>query len=253
VARVKAIYETTNDQRLTPISLDTYRSALPDAAAVTGTPYNFVDLGFLGVAKQPSDASSIFVDSTSASDTNTAYLEGYRTGGYFTSLSVTMTGITAVSLKGTAVITDIIEITKFYLSAAAVGTVTLHEDASGGTELARIPIGQTHARYRKVALWPTPATAVTYQVDYERDLPDMAIAKDEPVLPPRFHRLLATGARMKEFDKKDDSRRYELARRDFEQGLADLLYFVNSSVRPVLGRRVVSRPSQLGGYFPAGS
>jgi hypothetical protein len=252
VARVKAIYEGTNDQRLTPRSLDWYRTAYPDTSAVTGTPDSFVDLGFLGVAKQPSDASEIFVDSTAAGDTNTAYIEGYRTGGYFKALSVSMTGTTAVSLS--ASFADFVLITKFYLSAAAVGTVTLHEDASGGTELARIPIGQTHARYRRIALAPTPSSAITYTVDLEWDPQNMANATDEPILPPRFHRLLGMGARVREYEKKDDSR-YRDMLREYERGISDLIYFVASDAvgSPVMGRSSARRPSQLGAWYPAGS
>jgi hypothetical protein len=255
VARIVKIYEATNRRTLGELSQDTYRQIQPDPTTPTGTPSQYVDLGFAGVAKQPSDASDIFVDSDSASDTNTAYIEGYRTGGYFTSLSVTMTGTTAVSLKGAALITDIVEITKFYLSAAAVGTVTLHEDASGGTELARIPIGQTHARYRKIALWATPASAVTYSVDYERDIQDMANAKDEPLLPVRFHPLLIEAARRREWAKKDDRDRFVIADREYQRMLANFKYFLfsGSDVRPVMGRHTIERPSTLGGWFPAGS
>jgi hypothetical protein len=252
VARVKAIYEGTNDQRLIPQSLDWYRTAYPDTTAVSGVPDHFVDLGFLGVAQHPSDASEVFVDSTAAGDTNTAYIEGYRTGGYFKSLSVSMTGTTAVSLG--AAIADFVLITKFYLSAAAVGTVTLHEDASGGTELARIPIGQTHARYRRIALAPTPASVITYNVDFEWDPQNMANAMDEPVLPPRFHRLIGIGTRMKEFSKKDDTR-YRETEREFTKGLNDLHYFVASGAHgmPVMGQPAAQRPSRLGGWYPAGS
>lgn len=252
VARIKKIFETTNDRALLGLSQDAYRTFDPDTTSNTGTPTHWVDLGWSGVAKQPSDASEIFVDSTSASDTNTAYIEGYRTGGYFVSLSVTMTGTTAVSLG--AAYTDLIEITKFYLSAAAVGTVTLHEDASGGTELARIPIGQTFARYKRIALWPCPAAVVTYSVDYERDLPDMANAKDEPVLPVRFHPILIEGALTREMTKKDDSR-YQTAAREYTRMLNNLKYFLytHADHRPVMGQRSLSRPSRLGPQFPSGS
>lgn len=252
VARLKHLYEATNDQYIYPKSLSWYRQAYPDPAAVTGTPDGLVDMGMLGIAVQPSDASSIFVDSTSASDTNTAYLEGYRTGGYFVSKSVTMTGTTAVNIS--TAITDWLFLTKFYLSAAAVGEVTLHEDASGGTELARIPLGQTFARYRRIALAPTPATAISYTADFEWDPQNMSNSNDEPLLPPRFHRLLNIGARMKEYLKKDDAR-YTAAEREFEQGIKDLIYFVASQAvgTPVMGRPQSRRPSQLGPYFPSGS
>lgn len=252
VARLKSLYETTNDTVLAPRSLDWYRRAYPDTAAVTGTPDNYVDLGYLGIAVQPSDASSIFVDSTSASDTNTAYLEGYRTGGYFVSKSVSMTGTTAVNIS--AAISDWVFLTKFYLSAAAVGEVTLHEDASGGTELARIPLGQTHARYRRIALAPTPASVISYTCDFEWDAQNMANANDEPLLPPRFHRLIGLGARMKEYEKKDDER-WAATRVEFNRGIGDLIYFVASQAvgEPVMGRTQVRRPSQLGAWYPSGS
>ena len=255
VARIVKIYEATNRRTLGELSQDAYRQIQPDPTTPTGTASHYVDLGFAGVSKQPSDASDIFVDSTAAGDTNTAYIEGYRTGGYFTSLSVTMTGTTAVSLKGANLITDIVEITKFYLSAAAVGEVTLHEDASGGTELARIPIGQTHARYRKVALWITPASAITYSVDYERDIADMANAKDEPLVPVRFHPLLIEGALRREWAKKDDRDRFVIADREYQRMLGNLKYFLytNADHRPVMGRTVIERPSQLGGWYPSGT
>ena len=251
IARVKTIYETTNDRRLELRSLDWYRSIYPDVAAQTGIPEVAVDLGAIGVAVQPSDASEIFVDSTSASDTGTAYIEGFRTGGYFVSRSVTMTGTTAVSL-GSAY-TDIVFITKFYISAAAVGTVTLHEDASGGTELARIPIGQTFARYRRIALVPTPSSAITYTVDFEWDPQNMSNANDEPLLPPRFHRLLGIGARVKEYEKKDDSR-YQEAVREFEHQKRKLKYFVFSQAAAGANLRghLHRGYSTLGGQFPAG-
>lgn len=252
IARIKKIFETTNDIALLGLSLDAYRTYDPDTVSNPGNPTHWVDLGWAAVAKQPSNASDIFVDSTSASDTNTVFIEGIRTGGYPVSLSTTMTGTTGKSLS--ASFNDIIEITKFYLSAAAVGTVTLIEDSEGGTVLATIPIGQTYARYKRIALWPCPSSAITFSVDYERDLPDMANANDEPVLPVRFHPMLLHRALMSEMTKKDDSR-YANAAREFERYLANLKYFTASASdqRPVMGRRPVSRPSRLGPYFPVGS
>ena len=253
VARIKKLYETTNDRALGWLSQDAYRTYDPDTVNNTGTPTHYVDLGKSFISVQPSDASEIFVDSTSASDTGLAYLEGYRTGGYYRALSVTMTGTTAVSFA--AAITDFIELTNFYLDVAAVGTVTLHEDASGGTELARIPIGQNRSRYHRIALWPAPAAAVTYSVDYERDVFDLSVADDEPVLPYRFHRLLAIGGRLREYEKREDERRYKMAKREYDEVLGQLKYFLMTNIdhRPVMGRATVQRPSQLGPWYPAGS
>lgn len=250
VSRVEGIRETTNDRTLAMRSREWYHAQQPDPTNETGTPEVWVPYGFQAVAKQPSNASEVFVDSTSAADTNTAYIEGIRTGGYPRTLSVVMTGTTAVSLG--AAITDFVQITKFYLSAAAVGAVTLHEDASGGTELARIPIGETFSRYQAIALWPTPSSAITYTVDGERDLPDMSNNTDEPPFPRRFHRILTDYALWKEYEKLDDDRA-PAAERRWKQGVSDLRYFVTCppDYLPVAGERRNLGRSRLGAYYPA--
>jgi hypothetical protein len=252
VARVKTLYETTNDRRLVPQSLDWYRGHYPDVAAITGTPESFIDLGFTSLSAQPAAATELFADSSSASDINTAYLEGYRTGGYYMAKSVVMTGTTGVTFS--SAITDWIFLTKFYLSAAAVGTVVLQTTLAGGTTLATIPIGQTMARYRRLALAPTPSAIITYTMDVEYDVPVMAIATDEPVLPPRFHRLLAMGARAKEWEGRDDDRA-NAARRDFDRGVSQLEFFMFSQAAGSPNLRGTGRAglSTLGSWYPSGS
>lgn len=246
--RIQGITDRTNDRQLQLRSLDWIRSVDPGLDQ-EGTPEVYAITGLQAVAKQPSDASEIFVDSTAAGDTNTAYLEGIRTGGHRTSLSVSMTGVTAVTFS--AAITDIIEITKFYLSAAAVGTVTLHEDASGGTELARLAIGQTFSRYLGVQLWPTPSGAVTYYVDYTRTIPDMSIANDEPLIPEDFHWLLVEGALVKEWTKKDDAERREAARLEWNIGLSALKYHVTCPADFLPSRTDRPEKNRFGSQYPA--
>ena len=249
VQRVQSVTDRTNDRRLQLRSLDWIR-AIDPGLDQSGTPEAYAPIGVQAVTLQPSDASEIFVDSTSASDTGTAYLEGIRTGGYPRTLSVTMNGVTAVSFA--AAITDFVEITKFYISAAAVGAVTLHEDASGGTELARIPIGQTFSRYQGIQLWPTPSAAVTYYVDYMRNIPDMSVANDEPLLPEDFHWLLVEGALIKEWTKKDDLARRQAAQADYDRGLSDLKYAVTCPADFLPARsQTGERPSRFGAQFPS--
>lgn len=253
VGRIRQMTQTSHDLALGVQSLHWYRSAYPDPTASTGIPEAWVDLGYVAYSVPPSNASTVFVDSTSASDTNTAYLEGIRTGGYAASVSVTMTGVTAVEL--TAAITDWISLTKFYLSVAAVGTVTLHEDASGGTELSRIPIGETRAQYRRIALAICPSSAITYTVDFERNVTDMINGTDEPVLPPQFHRLLVSGARLKEYLKQNQMDRFTVAKLEYEKGIRKLKYFLYSQAvgTPNLMGRGASRMSRLGPWFPVGT
>lgn len=263
IARIKQVRETTNRQMLGAKSESWYRSVYTDPTAVTGTPTDVVDLGLAAYATAPSAAAELFMKSTSASDDNTktAYLEGYTTGGYPRSASVALNGVTAASFGAT--ITDWIGITKFYIAltaggvTTAAGSVTVNQTSGAGTELSRIPIGQDFARYRRIALAVCPASIITYTVEFERDVTDMSIATDEPVLPVRFHRLLATGARMKEYEKQDDAQRFAVAQAEYRVGLSALKHWVFTQAVGAVNLRGRlaggTRASRLGAYFPAGT
>lgn len=248
LARVHRMWDAADEQTLSERPITWYRAVAPDPTVQTGDPEVFCVLGQTRVAKQPSDASAIFIDSTSASDTGTARIEGVITGGYRQSASVTMTGTAAVQIGS---LSSWIQIDNVYLSTAAVGTVTLHEDASGGTELANIPIGSTMPRYWSFYLWPTPSSVKTISVEGAREVSDMAQSTDEPLLPVDFHRLLVYGACADECLKLDDSR-YQAFKGEWAQGVADLKYWLHAraSYRP--GAGVPSGGSNLGSYFPAG-
>lgn len=260
VADIKSITEATNRRTLARMSRAQWRSLYPDPTALTGIPEAYVDLGFAAVAKQPSNASELFVLSDSASDTSTtkAFIEGYITGGYFRSASVALNGTTAASFGAT--ITGWIEVTKFYVGPAtgttattAAGNITLMEDSGLGTELARIHIGQSYARYRRIALVPTPASAITYTVEFQRDMATMSNPQDEPLLPPRFHRLLAVGARMREYEKQDQ-KRYKDAQSEYLYGIKQLKNYLYAQAVGTPNLRAQGSPrrgSRLGSWYPS--
>ena len=248
VARILHISERTNDYALTAMDLATYRRIDPDAVSNTGTPTHYVPMGRVAVAAQPSDASQLFVKSTAAGDTGSAFLEGLRTAAIY-SETITMTGVTAAgSAAGT-----ITEVTDFYLSAAAAGTITLHEDSGSGTELARINTGQKRPRYYGFYLWPTPAAAVTYYVDYRREVEDMANNTDEPPLPTDIHPILVAYAVAREMEKADHPERLAIAQNRYARLLSKLKYQTQtlSDEIPVLGRGALVGRSRLGPMYPA--
>jgi hypothetical protein len=116
--------------------------------------------------------------------------------------------------------------------------------------LARIPIGETQTAYQGVILYPTPAAAITYYVDAERDLPVMIHQSDVPILPLRFHRVLVYGALMREYEKRDEDR-YVKAEKKYTKGLSDLRYFVTCPPDYLPSRQGPPGRSRLGGYYPA--
>jgi len=248
MTRIKAMYQTTNNRRIWEKNVDWLRTV--DPQQTSGDPQCYVPLGYQAVSAQPSDASQIWVKSSSASDTGTAYLQGIRTGGILGSSSVAMTGVTAVQIGALA---DWIEITKFYISSAAVGSVTLHEDSGAGTELAQISIGRYRPYYFVVLLWPTPADVLTYTFDFTREILDMVQDTDEPYLPTDYHDLLSIGGRIDEYEKMDDTR-LGSAKAEYKQKYESFQYFIHGRASERLIPRATSEHigvCDLGGFYSA--
>lgn len=246
VTRVESITDRTTMLRLSLSTLDELRSRDP-GLVMTGPSDSYVLHGFQQVATQPAAATGLWAVSTSGSDVQNGFIETVRTGGYQTvGAAVVLTGVTR---KALGALVDHIEVTKFYVSSAAVGAISLYDAAAAGNELARIPIGGTYARYLGIQLYPTPASAITYHVDYGRAAFDLVNGTDEPLLPEDFHYLLIEGALIKEWTKVDDSRR-AAALADYKTGVSALKYFVNCPADLLPSRPRGREPrSRLGAYF----
>jgi hypothetical protein len=246
VQRIINMRDASNDLTLVGKPWNWYTANVPDPTDLSGIPAAWCPIGIVAVDRQPSAACKAYVTSTAAGDTGSAYVEGLRTGGYPFAATVTMNGITAVQVGA---YTDIISITKFYISAAAAGTVTLYEFGQAWN-ISTIQLGKTQGRYFRVALWPTPSSAVTYTVDYQRSVPDMVNDNDEPLLPEDFHWLLSSGARMMEYELQDD-RRFPAAKMEYDKGVRDLKWFVTQQADGRDGP--VPMASNLGPWYPAGA
>ncbi len=249
VAKVNRMRDLTHDQSLGAMTLDEYRRVEPDPAENTGIPSMWVWKGYGATAKPPANASELFVKSTSVSDTSTAYLDVRLADGSTRTLSVVLTGTTAVSVS-TAVVT-ILEVSKCYLSLPAVGTVTVHEDSGVGTELARIGPGATRTRYYQFYLWQTPSlTNASYELDITRELTDLAQDTDEPMLPADFHDLLVLAGVADEYRHTDDSR-YGVVMSELRAREGQFRYWMHETAS---GSEMPRGPvSRLGPWFPAGS
>jgi hypothetical protein len=250
IAKIHRIYDPTNQRVLYEMSQQ--RQRLIDPIPITGTPESFIWLGRQVVRTHPSDASELFVKSTSASDVGTAYVQGVITGNYPRTASVTMSGTTAVSLSSS--ITTWEQVNKFYVSTAAAGTITLREDSGSGTELATITIGQTSTDYWGFTLWPTPSSVITYSADIERAVTDLAQDTDVPVLPEDFHDVLLLGAVMDEYQRLNDQR-WSVAEAEYTKRVEKLQYWLyeTPTSQPFSLTRGYQRPSQLGSWFPSGT
>jgi hypothetical protein len=246
VARVVGIRDATNDGVLRGQSFEWYQQNEPDPTSNTGIPEVWVPIGQVAYSSQPSSATALYVVGGST-DICTCYVQGTITGGTPITASVTLTGATAVQVGSWV---NFVSITKFAISDHASRTgVTLREGSGVGTVLSTIGQGRTSARYLRIALWPTPSSALSLTLDYLRHIEDLTETNDEPLIPPDFHWVIEAGARMLEYEKQDD-RRYPTARAEYEKGLRDLKWFM---VQQADGRDASGGRSQLGPWYPAGS
>lgn len=251
VSTLLAVKDTAHRRRLIPQTEDWWQWVVPDPSTVTGTPQYYIPNGPRNVALQPSTADQVWVKSTSTSDTQTLNYEVIRTGGYIQGGQVTLTGTSAVQLGS---LTDIISVSDWYLTGPAVGQVSLLQTSGTGTVLGTIGVGQTRQRYVWISFYPTPAAAYVYTLEHEIDASDLVQPNDEPAwLPPRFHRLLATGSRLREYEKTN-SPRYAACLAEWARELGALKAYVTMLPdETIVPGRLKPGLSDLGAFFPAGT
>jgi len=248
----------TNNPRLTEKSLDWLRWD-SRADLNTGTPWVYVQHGRRGIYRYPSaTGSGLWAASDNAADTTQKVsLNAVRLGGYpHTPAQTTLTGTARVQLGSR---TDYTDVLKVWLDGVAAGDVTIYDAAAAGNALATIPIGRVSNPYLVIQLWPVPSSAITYTVEGQLKIPDMALDGDSPLLPEDFHQLLSACARMDEFSdvKKQLDTAQKIRDDDVEPMMQGLLDFVVNNpdylVVPDDGRTGVGRQgSNLGSWFPAG-
>lgn len=246
-----AIVNRTNQQALDECTLEDLRAVDPGLRSITTTPKKYVSLNkAAAVAQDPASATELFVVSDSASDgTGLAVnVEGMTSDGAYRAARVALNGLTRVSLGAT--ITTWATITKFYLSAAAQGHVTLQDSSS--VELARISPGMAYARYSRIQLYPTPSAAVQLYADIECHVANMTNSNDEPYLPEDFDWVLEAGCLMREYTKREKLPLFQVEKGRWDNGIKGIRKFINRSsgaiTRP--GRMALS---QLGPWFPRGT
>jgi hypothetical protein len=216
---IRWITESTTQRRLRKQTIGWYRDRYPAPAQFTGTPTEYIEMGQSRIHTRPSAACELFLVSTQAADVGTVKIEAIRSNGYRVSLSHVLTGLTPVSLSTT--ITDVIDLVDVRLSATQTGDVTVTQ-GSGGTELTKIPIGQTYPRFLRYALAPTPAQAITYTIDGIADIVDLTNDYDEPFENADFHDLLIDGIVYEEWLSRGRASEAKTLRAEIELRIREL-------------------------------
>lgn len=247
VSRILSIRDTTNDVVLRGEPWGWYTANTADPTVNSGSPEVWCPRGEVPYIIKPDDSDTSYIASSSASDTQTCFIEGYNDNGVKYSGSFTLTGTTPVA---TGFRLD--QMTKFYLSSKAVGNVSYYEGTTADTVATILP-GNSYARHLRIAIWPTPAATYALTIDYLHAVDDMSEWGDEPLVPPDFHWVIEAGARMLEYERLDD-RRYAAAKADHDRGVRDLKWFCSQQAdgRPMMGG-VAINGSRLGPWYPRGT
>ena len=248
-ARMRVVRDPANNRTLEQRPWAWYRSLEPDPANTTGTPEAWVPLGQRAVARKP-DGTGVWVASSAAGDNSqTVTIQGIvadaAQAGALLAASATLTGTSRVRL-GTATFDDV---PQWSVSAACAGVLTLFDASSGGNTLGTLPIGRTTSKLTVFALYQTPASALTYEVDIEHELVDMTNAWDEPLLPVDYHDLLIMAALADEYEHRDDSR-YSNAIRQYDERFRELKAWLNGHRAALATPMGVREIAPLGPYYP---
>lgn len=225
----------------------------------TGTPWAYVNYGLRPISRMPATTGTgIWMVSSSAADvTQTIRMDAIRVGGYnFQAPPAALNGTTRVQISSR---TDYTDITKIFLSATAAGDVSLFDAAAAGNTLGVIPIGKLYSRYQLLQLYPIPSSVITYTIEGQVKIFDMAQDVDEPLIPEDFHHLLGIMA-------------YYMDLRDVRKQLAQAKLVLDDDIKPEMNKLLdflINTPdyiivpqdwrsgpgtlgSNLGSWFPKG-
>lgn len=249
ISRLLSIQDTANLWRLTRVEESYARTVLADPSRQNGTPQSYAEVGRVPFGLRPSTADKVYAVSSSAGDTtqNVKWQVITSTGAIITG-STALNGVTAVQLGTSAAIVDVVDA---YLDAVCAGTVTFTQTNGAGATLSTINIGNFREWYLRVMLLPTPASALTYTVDYERHIIPLANPTDEPTLPGRFQRVLIWGALCLEYIHLGDQTRLVMAKREYENELGQINMFLSSPPDQLtIPGRSMTPASNMPAYYP---
>jgi hypothetical protein len=118
-----------------------------------------------------------------------------------------------------------------------------------GIPCAYVFLGSSSTSLLQIQLWPTPAGAYAYLVDYTAQYVDMSADTEEPLLPEDFHHVLALGAQADEWRRMDDDR-YVTLRQDIDLELRNMNGWLWDLADSTTEQRLDSH-SRLGAWYPA--
>lgn len=253
VAKVYAVWQTTNQVRVRMMTRDQYRTINAGQNQQSNFAYQWVPMGWGPVMRQPG-GTGLWVSSDSASDvTQKVNVQGFFTNGDTSPevQSAVLNGVSRVQI-GTGTTWDLLE--RLDITAVGVGVIRVYDAVTAGNELLRLQPGQTSAQYQHIAFFPTPSAVIDYKFDVCLALTDLVNANDIPLLPPDFHDMLPLYARLRDERRAGADARLVWDNAEMKERLLELERYVNwpKDYQPTVGNAMRGTGwNNLGAYYPA--
>ena len=251
-SRVARVMDQTNQYLLGAHTYEWAREADAAPPRVSGTPTHWIPLGYSPCAMRPFSSPTLYYSAPGVIAATGIDLAFVIDGGVTVSvhLAAPPSNGTPQAIPTGGNVTDIFT---FAAIDPAAFRITLSTDLAGTQIISQIAAGTTTARYYRIGFYPSPAAAITYWVDYEREIPTLVDPSDEPLLPIDFHDIIALWARLDEYEFKSDDR-WLVTKSLVEDRQKDLRAWVeNHDIFRAHAIPTSPRHSRLGPYFPAGT
>lgn len=188
--KVVSLTERTKNLQLGRIWVGDFDRLVPDPTTNSGGPKYYMELLDDKVLAQPTTTSKVTVISDSSQDI-TGLTGANKATIYGVSSGVDKSEV--LTLSGTNLVSSSFTYSKLYsinTNLSCFGNVRFRE-ATVGTSLLNLYPGETERSYKKFQLYPTPDTDYTLYLVYQASQPPLINDSDTPIIPSRFHDVIA--------------------------------------------------------------
>lgn len=242
IDKLAVIRETESDNKLIYVPDQDFYKVIPDPTA-TGYPRYYRLWEEVGVLAQLSADGTVYVKSSSASDTTSFKVSvvGRDANGLVVSEVLTCNGTTAVT--STTTFSAILQVSK---SAVTTGTITLYATTGDGV-LSRIAPEEIAPRYKKISMYPIPSAVITMYVEYFERIRTLENDTDVPQLDHKWIWVLREGSLAKAWGYKQNEQAALLSHKAFKASLNQMKRedSVNPDFIPHLRRHAVRYHSNV--------
>ena len=246
VGDIAFIRQLTTPMKLLYVPDHLAYAAIPNPEDLsTGTPRYYRRWEETGFATNLAAADTVYVSSSSASDTSafTVRVRGRNSSGEIIEETLTLNGTSSVTSATTWAATGLLQISK---SAVTTGTITCYR-TTGSVQLTELEPNNLAPRFLRISLYPIPSAAITMYLEYFERYRYLIHDTDIPQMNHEWNWVLREGALAKAWEYKQNEAASAQHQSIFDRGLRQMREKdeINVDYIPVIQPRMVVYPKHL--------